>query len=176
MTELQLTSPELKRLFDVIDLEPMPQSEALRRALNYWRTRRAGAVYADLEKIDPSDLPRFAPYLFMYETTGPSEEELTLIYAGEALGPVSGDHPPGSKLTDAAEQEYVQHALPLFALAVERGEPVCGLFSARFDEAGSLSVEMLVAPIEDGGRRGVFGAIATRHPEHGWEDQPVSMG
>ena len=176
MTELQLTSPDLKRLFDVIDLEPMPQSEALRRALDYWRTRRADAVYADIEKIDPTDLPRFAPYLFLYETEGVEVGDSTLIYAGGALSPVTGQHPLGSKLSEASEQTYIKHAQPLFALALERGEAVCGVFAARFEAAGELNVEILAAPVKDADRRGIFGAIATRHPEHGWEDQPVPMG
>ena len=178
MTELQLTSPELKRLFDVIDLEPMPQSEALKRALDYWLTRRHGESVVSLDKIDPSDVPRFAPYLYLYEFTDDKLKDCRLIYRGAALQPVTGDHPAGAMLSQAGEAAFVEHALYLFALAAERGEPVCGTYHAIFDVAGELNVEILAAPLGEkaGGQQGIFGAVAIRHPEHGWEDHSVSVG
>lgn len=34
MTELAVTSSKMKNLFDVVELQPMPQSEAVRRGLD----------------------------------------------------------------------------------------------------------------------------------------------
>ena len=175
MTELALTSEALKRLFDIVDLEPMPQSAAVRAAISYWREKRENKLHVSPAMIVTDELPEFAPYVFIYATNCDDTTQAELVSAGAALTPVMGKHAPGDRIKDASESAYSQRAAQLFAFAHERGEPVCGTFSARFDKAGALSVEMLAAPLEDevSGKCGIFGAIAFRHPEHGWEDPPA---
>ena len=61
---------------------------------------------------------------------------------------------------------------------MERGEPVGGSFHDVFAVAGELSVELMIAPLanEAGRHVRVLGALAYRHPESGWEDEPDSSG
>ena len=176
MTELALTPPELKRLFDVIDLEPMPQSAAVRVALDVWRQERQNALHVTPEQIRLAEHGDLEQYLLVYECAAEPSGDFGLVSAGSSLGPVTGNHTVGSWLSKAGEPVFAQRAQRLFAFALERDEPVCGTFAARFDAAGQLSVEMLAAPLEDpaSSKRGIFAAIAFRHPEHGWEDQPLA--
>lgn len=179
MTELALTSPELKRLFDTIELQPTPQSAAVTRAFDYWTAQRKDRVAPGADDVDPMEVPRFAAYFFIYDLTeNGSRKAFRLRYVGDALIPVTGEHNPGELLAEAGETAFSDRARELFALALDRGEPVGGVFHVRFSGAGELSVEMMAAPVldDEGEKRRVFGALAFRHPEHGWEDQPSSVG
>lgn len=179
MTELAVTSPRMKELFDVVELQPMPQSEAVRRGLDYWNAQRKGKLAPASKDIDPTEVPRFAAYFFIYDLVeNGSREAFQLRYLGDALKPVTGAHEPGQLLLEAEEKVFLLRARELFSLALSRGEPVGASFHAGFDHAGELSVELFAAPVRDeaGEHQRVFGALAYRHPEHGWEDQPSSVG
>ncbi|MGI9413085.1 MAG: PAS domain-containing protein [Hyphomicrobiales bacterium] len=179
MTELALTSTELKQLFDTIELQPTPQSNAVARGLDYWTAQRRNKVAPVAADVDPMEVPRFAAYFFIYDLAeNGSRKAFRLRYLGDAIIPVTGAHKPGDLLAEAEETAFGEPARELFSLALDRGEPVCGLFHAAFTGAGDLSVEMFAAPVLDDAdeKRRVFGALAFRHPEHGWEDQPSSVG
>lgn len=179
MTELALTSPRLKQLFDTIELQPTPQSAAVARAFDYWAAQRGDRVAPGTDDVDPMEVPRFAEYFFIYDLAeNGSRKSFRLRYVGDALMPVTGRHAPGDLLMEAEETAFSDRARELFSLALDRGEPVGGVFHVRFSGAGELSVEMLAAPVLDeaGEKRRIFGALAFRHPEHSWEDQPSSVG
>ena len=174
MTELARTSARMKELFEVVDLEPLPQSQAAARVLDYWTSKRGGRAEVPADEIDPAAVSGFASYIIIYEAGDTRLSDYRLTYAGKALGPVLGEHGVGELLSSARGGPYAERAHHLFGLSLDRGEPVTGIFQARFAGLTDLYVEMLAAPIVamPNGERGIFGAIAYRHLEHGWEDQP----
>ena len=178
MTELARTSTQMKELFELVDLEPMPQSRAVDRALEYWKSKRGDRATVSRSEIDPLEVPRFASYIFMYEAQDAKHGDYRLTYAGDALAPVLGDHHVGDLLATSPVLPFAERARHLFELVLKRGEPVGGAFHGRFGGSTVLYVEILAAPVEgmDNGAYGIFGALAYRHLEHGWEDQPSSVG
>lgn len=175
MTELALASPELRMLFDEVDLHPMPQAEAVRCALEYWERSRGDREMPTVAEVNPGDLPRFASYLFAFDMVGDGAfRRYKLVYLGKTVADLTGEMAPGALLSDMEEPAFAHRLQELIKLALTRGEPVGGSFHAEFVHAGKLGVEMFVAPLADdkGVHRRAFGAAAFRHPEHGWENEP----
>lgn len=175
MTELARTSQRMKELFELVDLEPMPQSQAVLRARDYWTSKRGDQVAVAADRLDPAEVEGFAAYCFVYEASDARLSDYRLTYAGEALEEVLRDHGVGELLSNAQGAPFAERARSLFDLALSRGEPVGGMFRAYFGGTADLYVEMLAAPVDNmpNGERGIFGALAYRHPEHGWEDRPA---
>lgn len=178
MTELARTSPRMKELFELVDLEPMPQSRAVERALEYWKSKRGSLDKVPAGDVDPMEAPRFAGYFLMYEATDNRSSDFRLTFAGEALASIIGDHQVGDLLSKSPKDPFAERAQHLFEHAINRGDPVVGLFRDSFANSTELYVELLAAPLEHmpNGEQGIFGALAFRHLEHGWEDEPSPVG
>jgi hypothetical protein len=84
MTVLEKLTPDVRRLFDSVDVET--QEPRLRRLLDYWRSRRGGQTNPAPLDIDPAALGEAFESMFVFERLKPAGKDWQLLFAGsEAL-------------------------------------------------------------------------------------------
>lgn len=141
MTELALTPPNLRRLFQTVDLAPLPQDRAVAESLDAWRERRgrrlsppAGDMLHDQTRtvLDQSFLAEPLPGTRDFAITGAG------LRARRLLEPLHAE----ARLSQLRDRRLAARLRQLFAMVLDRGEPI----DVRFVD-GQRGYEVLAAPV-----------------------------
>lgn len=155
MTELTRTPPVLQRLFQTVDLAPLPHSEIIADAVAMWKLCRAEREYPDFgELIDKLSRRGREHVLLAFPSEDRDDFRIAWIgyHATETLQLPSLE----DRLSAIGIPRLAARLRRLFRYALDIRE----LVDVRFDDAG-LHFEVFAAPVNDRvGKVGIFCAIA----------------
>jgi ribose-phosphate pyrophosphokinase len=155
MTEMALTAPPLRRLFDRLDYAARPQQSSLKEALAFWRGQRGSALAPCFETGSASQLPAGVFLCRMVEGGRDLIMERNSPETRQLLGA------SGERIGSARNRRHAVRLRRLFQAVIQAGEPVAAEFSAD-DAKRRVIVDIVAAPImgAEGKIDGVLGAIS----------------
>jgi hypothetical protein len=157
MTELARTDPVSRRLFQEVDLAPLPRHRPIVLALDHWRRRRGRSLAPAAAVVSCGQFPEVAERSIVAEPMG-SGRDFSLGGNGSAARHALGDPGGSVRLGEVPARRLAVRLRRLFALSGARGEPI----DVHFSE-GNRSYELLAAPVlTDRGLPGFFCTIAAQ--------------
>ncbi|MGZ8348100.1 MAG: hypothetical protein ACXWUP_13410 [Allosphingosinicella sp.] len=162
MTELARTPLVYRRLFQTVDLAPLPQHRAIVQSLDAWRERRDGEAAPRADEMVQDDTREVSNHSFLLERK-PGGAGLAISRVGPVAARAIGRGVAAGELAKVVRPRLAVRVRRLFDLVLERGEPI----DVRFSEAGR-SFELLAAPLRtDGLVTAAFCAVAMDEPAGG---------
>ncbi len=159
MTELARTPIAERRLFQTVDLAPLPQHRTISEALDAWRRRRGGDLAPHAADMDRDQARLVLDHSLIAETLL-DEDDFRLRRVGAAAALAIGSGANEDRLARLADRRIAVRLRHLFHLALERGEAVDVRFTDR-----NRAFEILAAPVRaEGGGTGLFCAIVADPP------------
>lgn len=148
MTQLAETPPPLRRLFERLDFAPRPTARALVDLLARWEAARGAApcpaaASVEMPEGDPSAILRPCP----------DAHDYVLSAGAPALEPLIGRMAPGGRLAEAPGRREAVRLRRLLDETIRAGEPVLAAFAQEAGGREAAHVELLAAPLSDGGGR-----------------------
>ncbi len=141
MTELARTPPRLRRLFQTIDLTPLPQHRTIAESLDAWRGRRGSDLVPPAADIFRDGTHPVLDHSFLVEPL-PGTRDYAVTEAGAAARLALGLKYSAETVMQLGARRIAARLRPLFGLVVEYGEPVI----VKFVE-GQRCYELLAAPV-----------------------------
>ncbi len=128
------------------DLLPADCHPHVRALYDYWDAKRAGRSMPGRADLDPVDMPRLLPYLFLVDV-GP-DGELTYRLSGSAIvamfeRDLTG-HPVGTGIRSAGEEADV---LARYRRIVATGEPFFHRAVLQEEKNDFTAVERMILPL-----------------------------
>lgn len=161
MTTLALPPFHLARLFRRLDGADA-SNEGLRRALEFWRGKRAQRLMptaADL-MLGPDSI---AAHVFIFHRPSKTAE-WELIKAGSDAATVLGRDAADPRLSKLRAPRIAARLRRLFEFVADTAEPMAGAFEFRVEQGPRQWIEVLAAPLSSNGRDvdGIFGGVTSR--------------
>jgi hypothetical protein len=163
MTQLARTPPAERRLFQVVDLAPLPKHRVIVEALDAWRQRRGPNLAPDAADLDRDQSWPVSDHSLVAEPST-ALDDFALRKVGASAAVALGSGARADSLTELADKRVAVRLRHLLRLALERGESV----DVQFTDRGR-AFEMLAAPVRaDGRAMGLFCAVVA-------EDRPRTI-
>lgn len=140
MTELARTSPNLQRLFQTIDLAPLPQDQVIAESLDVWRNRRGSDLLPTAADVIRAQSHSVQDCSLLAEPL-PGTRDYAVSEAGPSVRLALGLNYPAGRVSQLETRRIAARLRPLFGLVMEYGEPVI----VKFVE-GQRGYELLAAP------------------------------
>lgn len=159
MTELARTPPALRRLFQTVDLAPLPQSDVVADGVAIWKECRVGRVFPDFAQTIGKQTERVRDHALLASPLGRGED-FRIGSAGYRAGAALDLLPNQARLSRARARRLAARLRRLFQLVLEIGEPA----DVRFVE-GERRFEVFAAPVCD--ERGALAVFCvTAYDDH----------
>jgi len=151
MTELERTAPRLQRLFQTIDLAPLPQDRIVAESLGVWRDRRGRDLVPKAVDIFGDQPHSVLDHSFLVEAL-PGTRDFSVSETGSAVRHDLDLKYAAETVLQLGNRRIAARLRPLFGLVASRGEPVI----VKFVE-GLRGYELLAAPVSTlGGGTALF--------------------
>lgn len=159
MAEFARTPPALRRLFQLVDLAPLPQHMAVATALDAWRERRGQDLAPRAADMLRDEITVVRDFSFLAEPVqGRADYALSAI--GEKAKSALGLEGAESRLGATPTRRLAARLRRLFGLVIDYGEPIDVRFTDR-----RQSFEILAAPVcTEAGKPALFCTIAVDAP------------
>jgi hypothetical protein len=165
MSELARTPTPLKRLFEEVDLAPMPQSAPALDALAYCARRRKGGPVDFSTGLKALKIRSVAPHALIAEAV---DGNYALKGIGETVGGLLDAGPQGT-LAKAKNRRLAARLRRAFDAAWIYGDPVVFQFHLRARRNSGVAIELLVIPLNPRSAiPKVLAVLATRSMGAGW--------
>jgi hypothetical protein len=145
MTELARTPPRLQRLFQTVDLAPLPQHQTIAESLDLWRDRRGSDLAPLATDIFGDETHPVLDHSFLVEPL-PETRDFSIGEVGSAARLLLDLKYPAETAMKLGARRIAVRLRPLFDLVVDRGEPII----VKFVE-GRKGFELLGAPVSTPG-------------------------
>jgi hypothetical protein len=151
MTELARTPRNLQRLFQTVDLAPLPQDCAVAESLDAWRERRGHRLSPPIEDRFRDQTRTVLDHSFLAEPL-PGRRDFSITGAGAQVGRVLQCALADARLSRLPDRRLAARLRQLFQMARDYGEPV----DVRFVD-GQRGYEVLAAPVgKEGSKAAIF--------------------
>jgi hypothetical protein len=151
MTELARTPPNLQRLFQTVDLAPLPQDCAVADSLKAWRERRGPRLSPPAEDMFRDQTRTVLDHSFLAEPH-PGKRDFAIAKAGAEAGHLLEPAVADARLSRLPDRRRAARLRQLFRMVLDFGEPV----DVRFVDC-DRGYEVLAAPVETaGGKTAIF--------------------
>jgi hypothetical protein len=166
MSQLARTPPSLRRLFQEIDLAPLPQSRVGLQALASCIKHRKNGRVTLASARNTARIPLISPHALIAESI---DDDYSLRDVGSAFAALLGVM--DGALTTAGNRRLAARLRRAFDAAWVYGDPVVFQFHLRARKNHGMAVELLVVPLSPprSGLRMVLAVLATRPIGGGWE-------
>ncbi|WP_349371328.1 ribose-phosphate diphosphokinase [Salinarimonas sp.] len=148
MTHFAQTPAPLRRLFERLDFAPRPSAAALADLLARWEAARGASLCpaaASLEMPEGEASAILRP--------SPDAHDYVVAAGAPALAPLLGRLAPGARLGEAPQRRDAVRLRRLLDETIRAGEPVLAAFTEAVAGAQAAHVEILAAPLSEGGGR-----------------------
>jgi hypothetical protein len=131
----------------------------LQQAYQYWDTKRSGRRMPARPDIDPTDIPRLMPFLFLIDVLDPLDFRYRL--AGTHFAEWVGINPTGRLIGDVFPPEFASEVHYHWSSCVERKAPKLGIGHLWLPEREFVNWEGVVLPLspDDGTVTMLLGAV-----------------
>lgn len=159
MTTLAPPPPHLARLFNRLDAGDASDL-LLRRALEFWREKRAGRLAPKASEFERAPAG-IAAHAFVFQRAGAREWEATT--AGSEAAILLGATGPDKRLSKLLARRIAARLRRLFETVAETAEPLAATFELR-SKPNRQWIEVLAAPLSGDGRQidGIYGGVVSR--------------
>lgn len=123
--------------------------DIIRELFDYWATRRRDVDVPRRADIDPTEIPRLLPHLYLLNVRPGPEYEFRLM--GTHLVERMGLDPIGRLVSEVIEGEYLSYMERLFAKAVVLRQAIYSRSSYRVPDRDFLDVHRIILPLTRGG-------------------------
>ena len=141
MTELALTPPRLRRLFQTIDLAPLPQDRTIEESLDMWRKRRGSALAPAAADMFRDQTHIVLDHSLLVEPL-PGLKDFAIGEVGSAARLLLGQKYSGDRLSQLGDRRIAARLRQLCRMVLDYGEAVI----VKFGE-GNRGYEVLAAPM-----------------------------
>lgn len=141
MTELVRTPPRLRRLFQTVDLAPLPQDQIVAESLDVWRNWRGRELVPKATDIFSDQPHSVLDQSFLIEPL-PGTRDFLVSEVGSAVRLLLDLKYSAETVLQLGARRIAARLRPLFGLIENFGEPVI----VKFIE-GQRGYELLAAPV-----------------------------